>query len=54
MISNNIPLVDCGMGTLLIAIFAVVCAVLVLVVLNLMNTDKAKNEGQDDADEDEG
>jgi len=53
MISNNIPLVDWGMGTLLIAIFAIVCAALVLVVLNLMNSDKAKNDGEDTSDEED-
>jgi len=47
MISNIIPLVDWGMGTVLIAVFAVVCVVLVLVILSLMNSDKKKNEGEE-------
>jgi hypothetical protein len=42
MILNNIPLVDWGMGTVVIGVFALVCVVLVLVVLNLMNSDKKK------------
>jgi hypothetical protein len=46
MILNSIPLVDWGMGTVLIGVFAVVCVVLVLVILNLMNSDKKKNEGE--------
>ena len=44
MISNIIPLVDWGMGTALIAVFAVVCVVLVLVILSLMNGDKKKED----------
>lgn len=47
MISNIIPLVDWGMGTVLIGVFAVVCVVLVLVILNLMNSDRKKNEGEE-------
>jgi hypothetical protein len=42
MILNNIPLVDWGMGTVVIGVFALVCVVLVLVVLNLMKSDKKK------------
>jgi Mg2+ and Co2+ transporter CorA len=41
---NSIPLVDWGMGTIIIGVFVVVCIVLVLVVLNLMNSDKKKEE----------
>ncbi|RMA58727.1 hypothetical protein [Ulvibacter antarcticus] len=44
MIQNNFSLVDWGMGAALIGVFAVVCVILVLVVLNLMNSDKKKNE----------
>lgn len=44
MISINIPLVDWGMGTALIGVFVVVCVILVLVVLNLMNSDKKKKD----------
>ncbi len=42
MILNNIPLVDWGMGTALIAVFGVVCVIMILVVLNLMKSDKKK------------
>ena len=41
---NNISLVNWGMGAAIIGVFAVVCIVLVLVVLNLMNSDKKKKE----------
>ncbi len=41
---NSIPLVDWGMGTIIIGVFVVVCIALVLVVLNLMNSDKKKEE----------
>lgn len=39
---NNISLVDWGMGATLIGVFVVVCVVLVLVVVNMMNSDKKK------------
>ncbi len=42
MILNNISLVDWGMGTALIAVFGVVCVIMILVVLNLMKSDKKK------------
>lgn len=44
MILNKIPLVDWGMGTVVIGVFAVVCVIIVLVVLSLMNSDKKKKE----------
>ena len=42
MILQNLPLVDWSMGVALIAVFAVVCVVLVLVVYSLMKGDKKK------------
>jgi ABC-type spermidine/putrescine transport system permease subunit I len=42
MILNNISLVNWGMGAAIIGVFAVVCVALVLIVLNMMNSDKKK------------
>ncbi|WP_339701862.1 hypothetical protein [uncultured Marixanthomonas sp.] len=42
MLKTVIPLVDWGMGTVLIGVFAFVCVVLVLLVLNMVNSDKKK------------
>ncbi|HLS11469.1 MAG TPA: hypothetical protein VK050_04865 [Flavobacteriaceae bacterium] len=39
-----LPLYSWGMGTALIIIFAIVCIALVLIVMNLMRTDKPKEE----------
>jgi uncharacterized membrane protein len=44
MLFNNIPLVNWGMGTIIIGVFALVCVILVLVVLHLMNSDKKKED----------
>ena len=44
MISNNISLVNWGMGAAIIGVFAVVCMVLMLIVFNMMNSDKKKKE----------
>ena len=44
MILNNISLVNWGMGAAIIGVFAVVCVVLVLIVINMMNSDKKKKE----------
>ncbi len=41
---NNISLVNWEMGAAIIGVFVVVCIVLVLVVFNLMNSDKKKKE----------
>jgi heme/copper-type cytochrome/quinol oxidase subunit 2 len=38
--TSIIPLVNWGMGTILIGIFALVCIVLVLVVYNMASSDK--------------
>ncbi|WP_290627668.1 hypothetical protein [Altibacter sp.] len=42
MILTNIPLVDWGMGTAIIVVFGVVCTVMILVVLNMVKSDKKK------------
>ena len=44
MISNNISLVNWGMGAAIIGVFVVVCVVLVLVVFSMMNSDKKKED----------
>lgn len=44
MLNLLIPLVNWGMGTALIIVFAVVCVALVAVVLGLAYTDKSKGE----------
>jgi len=44
MISNNISLVNWGMGAAIIGVFVVFCVVLVLIVLNMLNSDKKKEE----------
>ena len=40
-----LPLVSWGNGTVMIAIFAVVCVVLVGTVIAMMSTDKKKEDG---------
>ncbi|WP_262901615.1 hypothetical protein [Salegentibacter tibetensis] len=40
---DTIALVNWGMGTFLIAIFAVVCVGLVLIVLNMINSGNDKD-----------
>ncbi|WP_262481994.1 hypothetical protein [Aquimarina agarivorans] len=35
-----LPLVNWGMGTTIIAVFAVVCVIMVLVVYSMINSDK--------------
>lgn len=39
-----LPLVNWGMGAIIIGIFAVVCIVMVVVIYNLANGDKKKND----------
>lgn len=42
---DSLALVNWGMGTFLIGIFAVVCCVaLVLIVIHMMNSDKKKED----------
>jgi len=41
---DNIPLVNWGMGTVIIGVFVVFCVILVLIVINMMKSDKKKNE----------
>ncbi len=38
----NILLVDWGMGSLIIGVFVVVCIAMVLIVTNMMKSDKKK------------
>ena len=40
MILNNIPLVNWGMGSILIGVFALVCIVMALVIYNMANNKK--------------
>ena len=44
-----LPLVNWGMGTIIIGVFAVVCIVMTLVVYNLANSEK--KETDTDADD---
>ena len=46
MIFNSIPLVDWTNGIVMIGVFALVVVILVAVMLNLMNSDKKKSEGE--------
>ncbi|GAK88904.1 hypothetical protein JCM19297_3428 [Nonlabens ulvanivorans] len=41
---NMLPLVDWTMGAILIGVFALVCIALVAIVMNMMKTDKKKDE----------
>jgi glucose uptake protein GlcU len=41
---NLIPLVNWGMGTIIIGVFAIVCIVMSLVIYNLANSDKKQKE----------
>jgi len=42
ILQTIIPLVNWGMGTALIIFFAVVCVALVILVVNMVNSDKKK------------
>lgn len=44
ILQTVIPLVDWGMGTALIIVFGLVCVGLVLLVLNMINSDKKKED----------
>ena len=39
-----VPLVNWGLGTAIIAVFGIVCVVLVILVVTMINSDKKKNE----------
>lgn len=52
MFNTMIPLVDWGMGTALIVVFALVCIVLTLVVLSLVFGGPKKGGDTTDADQD--
>ncbi|MFT5890298.1 MAG: putative membrane protein [Dokdonia sp.] len=43
-----VPLVNWGMGAILIAVFAVVCIVMVAVVYSLASNDKKVDKGQNE------
>lgn len=51
MLNLLLPLYSWGLGTLLIIIFAIVCVALVLIVLNIMNNDKTKEDAQKELEE---
>jgi Na+-translocating ferredoxin:NAD+ oxidoreductase RnfG subunit len=40
----NLPLVNWGMGSVIIGVFALVCVILVAVVYNMVNSDSEKKE----------
>ena len=42
-----LPLVNWGMGTVIIGVFAVVCVVISLVVYNLATSDNKKKDSED-------
>jgi ABC-type spermidine/putrescine transport system permease subunit I len=44
MITNNLPLVDWGIGTAVLVVFLAVSAILIVIVLNLMKSDKKKDD----------
>lgn len=44
----TLPLVDWGMGAILIGVFALVCVVLVLVVYSMSRGDKKKSDTTDE------
>ena len=44
MIFNTIPLVNWGMGSILIGVFALVCIVMAVVIYNMANADKKDSE----------
>ncbi|MFC4635007.1 hypothetical protein ACFO3O_13885 [Dokdonia ponticola] len=39
-----LPLVNWGMGAIIIGVFAIVCIVMIVVIYNLANSDKEKND----------
>jgi uncharacterized membrane protein len=43
--TSIIPLVNWGMGAIIIGVFAVVCVVMVLIIYNMVNSDK-KNSNE--------
>ncbi len=44
MILNEIPLVNWGMGTALIVVFAIVCIILSVVIYSMVQSGKKKDE----------
>ena len=43
MIFNNIPLVNWGMGSILIGVFALVCIIIAIIVYNMANSNNKKD-----------
>ncbi len=43
MIFNTIPLVNWGMGSVLIGVFALVCIVMAVVIYNMANSNNKKD-----------
>ncbi len=41
-----LPLVNWGMGTIIIGVFAIVCIVMILVIYNLSNSGKKNEENK--------
>lgn len=39
-----LPLVDWGMGTIIIGVFALVCVILTAIVIGMLNSGKKKNK----------
>lgn len=46
--TSIIPLVNWGMGAIIIGVFAVVCVVIILVVYNMVTTGKKDTTDTDD------
>ncbi len=44
MIHQNIALVDWGMGTALIGVFAIVCVIITVVIYSMVQSGKKKDE----------
>ncbi len=43
----NLPLVNWGMGSAIIGVFALVCVILVVVVYNMVTSDSEKKENDE-------
>ena len=43
----NLPLVNWGMGSTIIGVFALVCVILVVVVYNMVTSDSEKKENDE-------
>jgi len=45
-VSLFLPLVNWGMGTIIIGVFVLVCIILTLVVINMVRSDKKKDPNE--------